>query len=47
MEMYVQVVKFIVKKEKKSGFGWIVVEMKEIVQYWFNKVSLIYFNVIY
>lgn len=44
MEMHVQVVKSIVKKEKKSGSGWIVVEMKEIVQHWFNKASPTHFN---
>ena len=32
-----------VKKEKKSGAGWIVVDVKDILQHWFNKTAP-YFN---
>ena len=33
----IRVIKSRVKKEKKSGSGWIVVDIKDIVQGWFNK----------
>lgn len=35
----VRVLKTRVKKEKKSGSGWIVVDIKDIVQHWFNKTA--------
>ena len=39
----VKVAKSKVKKEQKSGSGWIVVDVKDIVQHWFNKTAP-YFN---
>lgn len=39
----VKVAKSKVKKEKKSGSGWIVIDVKDIVQHWFNKTAP-YFN---
>ena len=39
----IKVTKTRVKKEKKSGSGWIVVDVKNILQHWFNKTAP-YFN---
>lgn len=35
----VKVVKSLVKKEKKSGSGWVVLDITEVVKHWFNKTT--------
>ena len=40
----IKVVRSQVKKEKKSGSGWIVVDVKDIVQHWFSKAAPAHFN---
>ena len=35
----VKVAKSLVKNEKKSGSGWVVLDITEVVKHWFNKTA--------
>ena len=38
----IRVIRSRMKKEKKSGSGWIIVDIKDVVKHWFNKTALQY-----